>query len=201
VLQNLVSHSFIFYALPYCYTAKERSGYSGSAEDSSKFDNPWRREGPLPTRDSSRRRHDTPERQPPSLADEAGDWRSNRPQRLPEPEPLPYKRKSAGFVSSDPQVNAADKGDAWTIGSKFKPDGSNEDVHSKLNSTRGRSDMGPPKESLREESDWRSSARPRPTRSSVSRMVHLYSAFNALPDYHVKPAIPRHLPLSWHGRS
>lgn len=197
-----MSHSFIFYTFPYCYPAKERSGYSGSAEDNSKFDNPWRREGPLPTRDSSRRRYDTPpERQPPSLADEAGDWRSNRPQRLPEPQPQPYKRKSAGFLSSDPQVSAADKGDVWTIGSKFKPDGSNEDLPSKLSSTRGRSDMGPPKESLRDESDWRSSARPRPTRSSVSRMVHFTLLSMLYLIYHVKQAIPRHLLLSWHGRS
>lgn len=162
-------------------------------EDNSKFDNPWRREGPLPTRDSSRR-HDVPERQTPSLADEANDWRSNRPQRLPELEPVPSKRKSAGFVPSDSQVSAADKVDVWAIGSKFKADGLNEEVHNKFSSIRAKSDTASQKESLRDEPDWRSSARARPIRSG-SRKPYSVLKSNVSPDSFKKPAIRRHLLL------
>jgi hypothetical protein len=152
--------------------AKERIGYSAPSDDS-KFDNPWRREGPLPARDSSRRRSDAPpgERPPAKLADDTSDWRSNRPNRALESEVPPFKRK--GFVSSDGQVNSADKEDTWLIGSKFRPstDGSHDEALGRFGSARARGDMGPPKETPSVEPDWRTSTRPRPARGSISRKV------------------------------
>lgn len=175
-----------------CFTAKERGGFGG-AEDDAKFDNPWRRDGPLPdlpnSRDSSRRRFDGPrperEERLPSLAEGPSDWRSaSRPVRATEPEPSsggPVRRKGPGFPALDGQAGAADKEEAWTMGSKFKPapsvDESANGGGSRFGSLRGRGDMGPPgppKEPVVEESDWRSATRPpRPTpatRNSTSRM-------------------------------
>jgi translation initiation factor 4B len=147
--------------------AKERSG---SSEDS-KFENPWRRDGPLSTRDSSRRPHEAPpgERHPARLADETSDWRSSRANRAVESEGPPFKRKGSGFAPSDGQLATADKEDTWSIGSKFRPstDGSHDEAQ-KFASIRAKGDMGPPKEIPSDEPDWRS-ARPKPARGSVSR--------------------------------
>jgi len=154
--------------------AKERTGYSAPSDDS-KFDNPWRREGPLPTHDSSRRRYDAPpgERPPARFADETSDWRSNRHSRTLEPEAPPFKRKSSGFIPSDGQLNAADKEDTWVIGSKFRPstDASQDETLGKFSSARSRGDMGPPKDTPSDEPDWRTSTRPRPARGSISRKL------------------------------
>lgn len=160
--------------------AKERSGFSGPAEDHSKFDNPWRRDGPLPPRDSSRRRYDMPaaDRHPSSVADETNDWRSGRPSRASESEVPPFKRKGSGLLSFDTQVSPAEKEDVWAIGSKFRPSisSSNDDTSNKFGSVRGRNDVAPAKDSPNQEPDWRSAARSRPTKSSVSRKNCLDSA-------------------------
>ncbi|KAF8170119.1 hypothetical protein BJ912DRAFT_998257 [Pholiota molesta] len=158
---------------------KER-GFGGASEDSAKFDNPWRRDGPLPdlpdSRDPSRRRFDGPsdraDRQVSSAADGVDQWRSNKPQRIPDSDAPPFKRKGSGFLSSETQASAADKDEVWAIGSKFKSttNGASDDISGKSNRIRG--DMGPPREAPSDEGDWRSAARqpkPVPTgRTSIS---------------------------------
>ncbi|KAJ6577285.1 hypothetical protein B0H19DRAFT_552040 [Mycena capillaripes] len=156
---------------------KERGGFSGGFEDDSKFDNPWRRDGPLPpsndSRDSSRRRFDGPssDRALPSLSEGPSDWRSSRPARaapLDTTDSSSYKRKGSGFSTPDGQASPADREEVWAIGSKFKPTPAAEESGSgsRFGSIRGRSDMPPPKDD--EPSDWRSS-RPKPvSRGSVS---------------------------------
>ncbi|KAF9565435.1 hypothetical protein CPC08DRAFT_190477 [Agrocybe pediades] len=144
---------------------KERSGFSGASEDDAKFANPWRREGPLPdlpnSRDSSRRRFDgpPPERQSSAVADSVDQWRSSRPPRSNEPEAPSFKRKGSGFLGSEAQGGIADKEDVWVIGSKFKPSGNGVADDGSGRAHRPKGDMGPPKESLADEGDWRSSAR------------------------------------------
>ncbi|KAJ7914834.1 hypothetical protein B0H13DRAFT_2001300, partial [Mycena leptocephala] len=155
---------------------KDRPGFAGGFEDDSKFDSPWRRDGPLPpssnSRDSSRRRFDGPpgDRALPSLSEGPSDWRSSRPARATplDTDTSSYKRKGSGFSTPDGQPSPADREEAWSIGSKFKPaPTASEDNSSggRFGSIRGRSDMPPPKE---DEVDWRS-ARPKPvSRGSVS---------------------------------
>lgn len=151
---------------------KERGGFGGGFEDDSKFDNPWRRDGPLPdlpnSRDSSRRRFDgpPPDRQLSSVSEGASDWRSTRPARQSEEAPQ-FKRKGSGFLPPDAQAGAADKDEVWTIGGKFKPaaPGPDETPGSRFGSLRGKGDMGPPKDT--DEGDWRS-ARPKPAHTSIS---------------------------------
>ncbi|KAJ7454869.1 hypothetical protein FB451DRAFT_1279656 [Mycena latifolia] len=156
---------------------KERAGFGGF-EDDSKFDNPWRRDGPLPassdSRDSSRRRFDGPssDRTLPSLSEGPSDWRSSRPARAAplDTDTSSYRRKGSGFSTPDGQPSPADREEAWSIGSKFKPapPASEDSGSGRFGSIRGRGDMGPPKEPVVEESDWRS-ARPKPvSRGSVS---------------------------------
>jgi translation initiation factor 4B len=156
---------------------KERSGFGGLlSEDNAKFDSPWRRDGPLPdlphARDTSRRRFDTPSNDRPlsSLSESPEDWRSSRPLR--ESEAPSFKRKGSGLLTPEIQAGPADKEEVWTIGSKFKPapNGSNEELSSKLTSHRAKGDMGPPKETAVDESDWRSTARTQKSsaRSNVS---------------------------------
>lgn len=153
--------------------AKERGGFGGGFEDDSKFDNPWRRDGPLPdlpnSRDSSRRRFDGPpsERHLSSVSEGASDWRSSRTPRQSEEAPQ-FKRKGSGFLPPDAQTGAADKEEVWTIGGKFKPaaPGPDDTQGSKFGSLRGKGDMGPPKDM--DDIDWRT-ARPKPAHGSVSR--------------------------------
>ncbi|KAF8953280.1 hypothetical protein BDZ97DRAFT_1743913, partial [Flammula alnicola] len=162
---------------------KERGGFGGASEDSAKFDNPWRREGPLPdlpnSRDSSRRRFDGPsgdrvDRQISSASDNIDHWRSSRPQRVSEGEAPPFKRKGSGFITPESQVGVADKEETWAIGGKFKPsaNGLNDEIPGKSTYNRIRSDMGPPREPPSDEGDWRTSTRPAKSsgtaRSSVS---------------------------------
>ncbi|KAF8207268.1 hypothetical protein K438DRAFT_1917623 [Mycena galopus ATCC 62051] len=157
---------------------KERAGFSGSGgyEDDSKFDNPWRRDGPLPpssdSRDSSRRRFDGPpvDRSLPSVSEGPSDWRSSRPAARTTPvdtDSSSFRRKGSGF-STPIEPSSADKEEVWAIGSKFKPAPPAEDSGSGSRfggSIRGRADMPATRE---EESDWRS-ARPKPiSRDSVS---------------------------------
>jgi len=160
--------------------AKERGGFGGGFEDDVKFDSPWRRDGPLPdlphSRETSRRRFDGPagDRPSPSVAEGADQWRSNRPSRLAAaPDAEPPRRKTSSFSTPEGQVSLANTEDKWTKGSKFTP--SNDDsAAAKFGSGfKARHDMGPPREvpgpSVAEESDWRSSSRPRPvTRGSTS---------------------------------
>ena len=162
----------------FIYAAKERErpGF-GSREEDSKFDNPWRRDGPLPdSRDSSRRRFDGPrEDRLPSVAEGVNDWRSNKPRAPLEAEgPSPagsLRRKGAGFSAESAGI--ADSLDTWTMGSRFKPS-AEEEKNGKFGggSTRGRGDMGPPRDiPLSDEGDWRSSRRPPIGRNSSSRAL------------------------------
>jgi RNA recognition motif-containing protein len=149
---------------------KDRPGFAGGFDDDSKFESPWRRDGPLPdvsdSRDPSRRRFDIAPSGGPGMSEGASDWRSSRPPtiRPMDPEGPSFKRKTSGFATPDGQVGAADKEDVWTIGGKFKA--ASDDTGSRFGSLRGRGDMGPPKEisSNNDEGDWRS-ARPK----SISR--------------------------------
>ncbi|KAJ6448931.1 hypothetical protein C8R45DRAFT_1045694 [Mycena sanguinolenta] len=150
---------------------KERPGFSGGGyEDDSKFDNPWRRDGPLPpsadSRDSSRRRFDGPsDRALPSVSEGPSDWRSSRPpaRTTIDTDSSSFRRKGSGF-STPVEPSPADKDEAWAIGSKFKPAAPPEDAgsSSRFGSMRGRADT------KEDEGDWRS-ARPKPvSRDSVS---------------------------------
>ncbi|KAJ7052489.1 hypothetical protein C8F01DRAFT_567530 [Mycena amicta] len=177
VIENLLIQSFsgrtvrVSVAEP----PKERSGFPG--DDDSKFDNPWRRDGPLPTvgsRESSRRRFDGPSSTDrfASATEGPNDWRANRPPARAAPldtETASFRRKNSEFTTPDGQ-SPADKDDVWTIGAKFKPAAAppSEDNSggSRFGSVRGRSDMPPPP--VVEEGDWRTN-RPKPvSRDSVS---------------------------------
>jgi len=153
---------------------KERSGFGGPpSEDSAKFDNPWRRDGPLPDLPAARRRFDAPSNDRPlsSLSEGPEDWRSKRQPRGSESDLPPFKRKGSGLLTPETQVGPADKEEVWTIGSKFKPaNGLNEELPNKFGSLRIKGDMGPPKESALDESDWRSTTRTQKVsaRSNVS---------------------------------
>ncbi|KAG6811208.1 hypothetical protein H0H92_008570 [Tricholoma furcatifolium] len=141
---------------------KERSAFGGReggghAEDDAKFENPWRRDGPLPDlpgpRDTSRRRFDgaPPVERLPSVAEGSIDWRADRPVRpaiIEEPRP---PRRASGFSTPEGQPSAADQAETWTRGSKLPPSAPEE----KFGSVRGRGDMGPPKEAPTDEIDWR----------------------------------------------
>jgi translation initiation factor 4B len=146
--------------------AKERTFSHATPEDNSKFDNPWRREGPLPdlpqSRDAPRRKFEGAPERLPSLSETANDWRSQRPPKASEPE-MP-KRKGSGFLNTE--SSAADKEDVWVIGSKYKPSANEEGLGSKFGSARSKSEATP---SAADEGDWRSSVRPRPPRNNVSR--------------------------------
>lgn len=174
------------------FIAKERGGFGGGFEDDTKFDSPWRRDGPLPDlpggREAPRRRFEgspSGDKPPPSVAEGADQWRSSRPSRLaaaPEPDSSIPKRKGSGFSTPEGQSGRADTEEKWSKGSKFTPS-TNDDAGSKFGGGfKGRSDMGPPKEisapSIVEESDWRSSSRPRPiTRGSTSRKFKFQFTF------------------------
>ncbi|KAG7089674.1 hypothetical protein E1B28_011334 [Marasmius oreades] len=141
---------------------KERPGFGA---DDSKFDSPWRRDGPLPdepSRDSSRRRFDAPRPESlPSVAEGVSDWRSNKPRAALEPEAGSMRRKNIGFGSDN--AGAADREETWTIGGKFKPSEDKDASTGNKFGSRGRGDMGPPKDpasAADEGSDWRSARKP-----------------------------------------
>ncbi|KAI0059200.1 RNA-binding domain-containing protein [Artomyces pyxidatus] len=161
---------------------KERGGFGGGfGADDAKFSGEWRRQGPLPdlptSRDSSRRRFDGPpgaerERPPPSMSDNASDWRSNRSARASLPEAEPPRRKGPGFFAGD-GAGAADKEETWTIGGKFKPsaDDAGDGQGRKFGGGfRARGEMGPPADNgPTGDSDWRTGPRPGfSSRSSTS---------------------------------
>jgi len=139
-----------------------KSGFGG-AEDDEKFDNPWRRDGPLPDREPQRRfdgdRGDRGDRgpPPPSVSEGINDWRAMGKPRasIPEPDTSSYRRRPSNFVSD----GNADHEDQWSKGSKFKP---SEDAGSRFGGMRSRGDMPPPRE---DEGAWRS-ARPARTFSA-----------------------------------
>ncbi|KAF7327587.1 Translation initiation factor 4B [Mycena kentingensis (nom. inval.)] len=140
---------------------KERAGF----EDDSKFDNPWRRDGPVPalgSREPSRRRFDGP---PPidrfgSATEGPSDWRAgSRPPARTTPldtEAPSFRRKNSGFTTPDVQ-SPADKDEVWVRGANFRAAPPAEETNSGGNrfGSRGRSDMGPPP--VVDEGDWRSS--------------------------------------------
>ncbi|EAU85647.1 hypothetical protein CC1G_10919 [Coprinopsis cinerea okayama7 len=138
---------------------KERSGFGGHGhEDDSKFDSPWRRDGPLPDLPGQGRRRFDPQsaERAPSITDTVSDWRSSRP-RATEPDTGGFRRKGSGNFGSE---SAADKEETWSIGSRFKPStGPSEDGGSRFGSMRSRGDFQP-RESPADEGDWRSAARP-----------------------------------------
>ena len=157
-------------------TAKERSGFGGGgfSSDDPKFAGDWRRSGPLPdlpgagSRDSSRRRYESNERAPPppSVADNASEWRSSRP-RAPPSEPV----RRSSFFAEGANTGAADREDNWSKGSKFRPSDSQEE-RKFGGGYRSRSDMGPPPDvppGPSDVNDWRSSSRPISSRGSTSR--------------------------------
>ncbi|KAK2463489.1 hypothetical protein APHAL10511_004575 [Amanita phalloides] len=135
---------------------KERNSLP-ALEDGSKFDGPWRRDGPLPDipeRESSRRRYDgLSSQERVAASDNSSDWRSSRT-RIPEPE-APPKRRGSGFSAHNP-ASPAEKEENWTIGSKFKP---SDDTNSRMGISRTRSDA---RESGADESDWRSTTKSKP---------------------------------------
>ncbi|KAG5723855.1 putative RNA-binding protein sce3 [Termitomyces sp. T112] len=142
---------------------KERSGFGdrgggGGVEDDSKFDNPWRREGPLPDHPrDSRRRYDGPSsgdrERLPSVAEGASEWRSSRPSRPAVPDEFAPPRRRSGFSTPEGQSGSVDQAETWIRGSKFAPaPGAPEE---RFGSLRGKGDMGPPKDSHADEVDWR----------------------------------------------
>nr|ADX07286.1 putative citrate synthase [Flammulina velutipes] len=141
---------------------KERSGFGGI--DEGKFDNPWRRDGPLPdlpSRDSSRRPSRFEERLP-SVSESPNDWRSAMSNRAPPPAADDgFRRKKDPSFESN---GAADSADNWTMGSRFKAAQPPAEDSGNRFGSRGRSDMGPPRDRDREpvveESDWRSKKGP-----------------------------------------
>jgi len=156
------------------FAAKERSGFQSNADDSGRFEGPWRRDGPLPDHpsrggDPTRRRFEGGEKQPPSVSESISDWRSNRPPRASEPEPQ-FKRKPSSFASD--HQGSADKEEAWV--SRFKPS-TDENPSSKF-ASRSRVDSAAKDSPADEPSDWRKRA-PRPT---VSRMVYLLGTFHVI---------------------
>ncbi|KAG6878073.1 hypothetical protein C0992_008652 [Termitomyces sp. T32_za158] len=143
--------------------AKERGGFGdrgggGNMEDDSKFDSPWRREGPLPDlpRDS-RRRFDGPppgdRERLPSVAEGASEWRSSRPSRPVVSEDMPPPRRRSGFSTPEGQSGPADQAETWVRGSKFTP--APNAPEERFGSLRGKGDMGPPRDLPTDESDWR----------------------------------------------
>lgn len=182
---------------------KERPG--GGFEDSSKFDSPWRREGPLPpaqgSRDPSRRRFDSNvSERPPSIAEGASDWRSSRPRGPPEPEAPTFRRKNSGFGS---EGGGADREEVWTKGSKFQP---SEEPSNRFGG--GFRSREQPSNVSDEDTDWRSSARVRregnspsnstpPTPQMGRRKLDLLPRSNSgsaspspLPSPKLSPAVP-----------
>lgn len=175
-LRNLVSTLYKYNcpAMSYLFLAKERSGFGdrgggGGVEDDSKFDSPWRRDGPLPDlpRDS-RRRYDGASpgdrERLPSVAEGASEWRSNRPSRPAVSEDLPPRRRS-GFSTPEGQPGPADQAETWIRGSKFAPAPNTSEE--RFGSLRGKGDMGPPKDLPADEADWRA------RKSSISRMISM----------------------------
>ncbi|XP_006459198.1 hypothetical protein AGABI2DRAFT_65545, partial [Agaricus bisporus var. bisporus H97] len=144
---------------------KERAFSHATSEDSAKFDNPWRRDGPLPdlpqSRDAPRRKFEGAQERLPSLSETADDWRSQRLSKPSEPE-MP-KRKGSSFVTTESSV--ADKEDVWVIGSKFKPSTNEEGPGSRFSSVRSKSEAT---QSVADEGDWRSAPRSKSTRNNVS---------------------------------
>lgn len=162
------------------HPAKERLSSYNTSEDSSKFDNPWRRDGPLPdlpnSRDLPRRKGEGQGQGPPerlsNISDGVNDWRSQRSSKVLEPE-VP-KRKGSGFLN--PESSNADKGDTWTIGSKFKPSSTEEGQGSKFGGPRAKPETT---HSAADEGDWRGAPRTRPAaRSNASRKWQLHPEVN-----------------------
>ncbi|KAI1797469.1 hypothetical protein LXA43DRAFT_984606 [Ganoderma leucocontextum] len=164
---------------------KERSGFGGGGfDDDAKFAGNWRREGPLPDLpsrgDGPRRRFDGPpgaprEPPPPSLSDNASDWRSSRPSARTSTA-LSSRESEGSYGRRGPPSREpappgpADTEETWAKGAKFRPSGPPEGGDrperpgSRFGSLR-RGEMGPPA-TVVEESDWR---RPRTiSRNSTS---------------------------------
>ncbi|KAI6125140.1 hypothetical protein EDD16DRAFT_1560270 [Pisolithus croceorrhizus] len=142
---------------------KERPAFAGG-EDDAKFSGSWRREAPAPAsggaRDSSRRRFDgsTGDRMPPppSISDEANDWRSSRSlAKVAELDAPPSIRKGSGISIPDGQLSSADKEEHWSIGSKFRPSLSDEAPSGRFGSLRSRNESLLAKDGGPDDGGWR----------------------------------------------
>jgi hypothetical protein len=165
-----------------------------AAEDD-KFDQPWRRDGPLPPRGGEFRSSrfeegNSPrfrEEKPPSASDTASDWRSNRAPPPPPPRfddgPRPPRRAGLNVATGEP--SAADTADTWTKGSKFTPSQSDAPPRGRFGSLRSEREFSTPP--YRRESsaaddtgDWRSVMRnTRSDGNDKSRKPSYYSVTSA----------------------
>lgn len=167
-LLSLVGHSC--QACPTFYLIlliEKNSSMGGGFDDDSKFDSPWRRDGPLPDREAPRGRMDAGERaeRTPSASEHVDQWRSSKTRAPVESDAPPFRRRASGFGGADSPSGAADREDSWSMGSKFKPSNNPEDtttapVQRINNARRG------PEASVGEDSDWR---RSRPGNATASR--------------------------------
>jgi translation initiation factor 4B len=140
----------------------QRGSSGGGLDDDSKFDNPWRRDGPLPEREGPRRRAEGAERseRPTTVSDNADQWRSARPRAPIDSEPPPFRRKSSGFGPAEGVTGAADREDTWVMGSKFKASGADSPDETASGSKYGgvrRSEPSRDNPAVQEDSDWRKS--------------------------------------------
>lgn len=145
---------------------QKNSSMGGGFDDDSKFDSPWRRDGPLPDREAPRGRMDAGERaeRTPSASEHVDQWRSSKTRAPVESDAPPFRRRASGFGGADSPSGAADREDSWSMGSKFKPSNNPEDtttapVQRINNARRG------PEASVGEDSDWR---RSRPGNATAS---------------------------------
>ncbi|KAI6129923.1 hypothetical protein EV401DRAFT_721058 [Pisolithus croceorrhizus] len=141
---------------------KERSAFGGG-EDDAKFSGSWRREAPVPAsgaRDSARRHFDGPTGDrmppPPSVSDEANDWRSSRSlAKVAELDAPRSSRKGSGMSIPDSQLSSADKEEHWSMGSKFRPSLSDEAPSGRFGSLRSRNESLHAKDGGPDEGGWR----------------------------------------------
>lgn len=166
-----------------CFIAKERSFGHGPPEDNTKFDIPWRRDGPLPdlpnARDQLRRKYEGAPEKTPSASDSVNDWRSQRASKIPDAKMT--ERKGSGFSNGE---SAADKEEVWSVGSKFKPSSTEERPGAKF---RAKADTF---SSPADEGDWRS--RTRPSRECTFRSLSI-----VLISKYIQQAVRLHLHLQW----
>ncbi|KAI0035498.1 hypothetical protein K488DRAFT_82940 [Vararia minispora EC-137] len=160
---------------------KERPGFGGSGGgfDDAKFAGDWRRSGPLPDLpgrggDGPRRRFDGPgggDRMPPppSVADNADQWRSSRASRPPPQSEQSEQRRRPGFFAGEQSAGTADREETWTRGSRFRPSEAEPEREQRRGGGFGsgpRRDEPPP--SAASDGDWRSARPPPISRGSTS---------------------------------
>lgn len=144
------------------------------ASEDDKFDQPWRRDGPLPPRNDfsrSSRFEDGQgsrfkEDKPPSASETVSDWRSNRAPAPPRFDDGSRPPRRSGLATPTGEPSPADSAENWTKGSKFTPSQGDTPPRGKFGSLRSeRGDISAPpyrREPIKDESasDWRSVMRP-----------------------------------------